>query len=322
MRKHLIWTIPPIAVIAGFVSLPIASAQTAAAPKPVDEVKPVDDIQIDKWNSVPLPGSAYAGLKSAPAPRRDLSGVWDATGDATGGAPPGIQASGANERRSVLPGNNVPPGGEPDESHIANPLSYTALGEKTLEAHKPTGVSVRAVPDTLGNDPVDICDPPGFPRLDLAEFRAIEITQTADQLIILNQYYRTWRTIWTDGRELPKSPEPRWNGYSVGKWVDDYTFVVRTVGMNEKTWLDKAGRPHSSELEVEERFHRVDHDHMELTVSIDDPKMYTAPWVALNKFPLRLQPRGFDIRELYCAPSDLDQYNKEVGDSLDAGPDK
>ena len=103
----------------------------------VDELKPVDDIQIDKWNSVPLPGSVYAGLKSAPAPRRDLSGVWDATGDATGGAPPGLGASGANGRRSVRPGNNVPPGGEPGESHIANPLPYTALGEKTLEARKP-----------------------------------------------------------------------------------------------------------------------------------------------------------------------------------------
>jgi hypothetical protein len=316
MRKYLMWTIPPIALILGFVSLPIASAQTAAAPKSVD------DIKIEKWNSVPLPGRAYARLKSAPAPRRDLAGVWDATGDSTSGAPPGIQASGANEHPAVLPGNSVPPGAEPDERHISNPLPYTALGEKTLEAHKPTGVGVRSVPDVLGNDPVDICDPPGFPRMDLAEFRAIEIAQTADQMIILNQYYRTWRTIWTDGRELPKNPEPRWNGYSVGKWVDDYTFVVQTVGMSEKTWLDKAGRPQSRELEVEERFHRVDHDHMELTVSIDDPKMYTGPWLALNKFPLRLQPRGFDIRELYCAPSDLEQYNKEIGDSLGADPDK
>ena len=93
MRKYLIWTIPPIALIVGLVRLPILSAQTAVAPKSVD------DIKIDKWNSVPLPGSAYAGLKSAPAPRRDLSGVWDATGETTGGAPPGIQASGANEHR-------------------------------------------------------------------------------------------------------------------------------------------------------------------------------------------------------------------------------
>ena len=75
-------------------------------------------------------------------------------------------------------------------------------------------------------------------------------------------------------------PEPRWYGYSVGKWVDDYTFVVQTVGMSDKTWLDNAGRPHSSELKVEERFHRVDQDHLELTVTIDDPKMYTKPWLA------------------------------------------
>jgi hypothetical protein len=166
----------------------------------------------------------------------------------------------------------------------------------------------------LGNDPVDICDPQGFPRMDLSEFRTIEIVQTADHVIVLNQFFRSWRTIWTDGRELPTNPEPRWTGYSVGKWVDDYTFVVQTVGMIEKTWLDNAGRPHSSELKVEERFHRVDHDHLELTVTIDDPKMYTKPWLALNNFPLKLQPRGFDIRELYCAPSDTAEYNKEIGD--------
>ena len=220
------------------------------------------------------------------------------------------------------PDNNIPPGGEPDERNIPNPLPYTPLGEATLEAHKPTGLGVRSVPAVLGNDPVDICDPPGFPRMDLSEFRTIEITQTADQVIVLNQFYRTWRTIWTDGRELPKNPEPRLNGYSVGKWVDDYTFVVQTVGMNEKTWIDNQGRPHSSELKVEERFHRVDHDHLELTVTIDDPKMYTKPWLALNNFPLRLQPRGFDIRELYCAPSDFAEYNKEIGDPIIAPPAK
>ena len=77
--------------------------------------------------------------------------------------------------------------------------------------------------------------------MDLNEFRTIEITQTADQVIVLNQFYRTWRTIWTDGRELPTNPEPRWNGYSVGKWVDDYTFVVQTVGMSDKTWIDNHG---------------------------------------------------------------------------------
>ena len=304
-----------LAVVMAFLAVPVLGGQ-AVPPKSVD------DIKIDKWNSAPLPGSAYAGVKPAPAPRHDLSGIWDATGDAIGGPPPGIQPTGAYEHRSVLRGNNNPPGGEPDERNIPNPLPYTPLGEKTMESHKPTGLGVRSVPAVLGNDPVDICDPPGFPRMDLSEFRTIQIAQTADQVIVMNQFFRTWRVIWTDGRELPTNPEPRWTGYSVGKWVDDYTLVVETVGMIDRTWIDNQGRPHSSELKVEERFHRVDHDHIELTVTITDPKMYTEPWLALNKFPLRIQPRGFDIREMYCAPSDTAEYNKEIGDEVIAPAEK
>ena len=74
-----------------------------------------------------------------------------------------------------------------------------------------------------------------------------------------------------------------WYGYSVGKWEDDYTFVVETVGTDERTWLDNAGDPHSSEMRVEERYHRLNHDTVELTVKIDDPKIYTEPWLARDK---------------------------------------
>lgn len=304
-----------VVFISSLMCLPALRAQTA--PSASAPAASIDEIKVDKWNSVPLRKPAYAGLKPAPAPRRDLSGIWDAAGDAAaGGAAPGIQNTGAHEYPAVLPGNNAPPGGEPDENKIPRHLPYTPLGEATLKAHRPTGMSVRAVPAQQGNDPLNICDPPGFPRIELYEFRMIEIAQNADQVIILNQMFRTWRNIWTDGRELPSNPEPRWDGYSVGKWVDDYTFVVQTVGLDERTWLDNAGRPHSSELKVEERFHRIDHDNMELTVTIDDPKMYTEPWMPLNKFPLRLLPRGFDIREMYCAPSDTAEYNQQIGDPI------
>jgi len=95
---------------------------------------------------------------------------------------------------------------------------------------------------------MDQCDPVGFPRMELYELRTIELVQNAHQVIYLNQYFGNWRTIWTDGRELPKDPDPRWNGYSVGKWVDDYTFVVQTVGLNPRSWLDHAGRPHSEDF--------------------------------------------------------------------------
>jgi hypothetical protein len=111
----------------------------------------------------------------------------------------------------------------------------------------------------------------------------LELAQTKNQVLFLNEFDNTWRIIWTDGRQLPdpKEADPRWNGYSVGKWVDDYTFVVDTLGFNDKTWLDNVGRPHTGDMRVEETFHRVDYDTLELSVKIDDPKFYTQPWLAL-----------------------------------------
>jgi hypothetical protein len=99
----------------------------------------------------------------------------------------------------------------------------------------------------------------------------------------------------------------------VGKWLNDYDFFIETTGMMPKSWIDHAGRPHSDALRVEETWHRVDHDNMQLTLKIIDPKMYTEPWLALDKFPLHLQPPDFDIQELRCAPSEMERYNDNVG---------
>ena len=65
-------------------------------------------------------------------------------------------------------------------------------------------------------------------------------------------------------------------------------------------------------MKVEETFHRVNRDIMELTMTINDPKMYSKPWTALNKFTLRLQPEWFDIREQICSASEAAEYNKTV----------
>jgi hypothetical protein len=94
--------------------------------------------------------------------------------------------------------------------------------------------------------------------------------------------------------------------------VDDYTLVVETTGIDERTWIDNAGRPHSADLRVEERFHRVSPDTFELTLTIIDPKMYAKPWNALDKFPMRLQSDAFDLREMLCSPSEQASFDKEV----------
>jgi hypothetical protein len=149
--------------------------------------------------------------------------------------------------------------------------------------------------------------------MELWEFRTVKLIQTANQVILISPFYGNYRIIWTDGRELPADPDPRWNGYSVGKWTDDYTFVVETIGLNPKSWIDHAGRPHSDQLKVTEEFHRVDRDTMELTMTINDPKMYTQPWKALDKLTVHLQPADFDIPELLCSPTEMAEYNDQIG---------
>jgi hypothetical protein len=310
MSKRLVFSV--VALLAGLMLSPLLGAQTAPSKAAADSAKP------DKWNSIPPINTAYAGKKSAPAPRRDISGIWDAA-EADGGRQP----SGALEHPALIkPRGQGVEGGQPDETGIMHPLHYTPMGLEALKANKPSGPGVRQVPASLSNDPMDQCDPIGFPRMELYELRTFQLLQNAKQVVYLNQYFGNFRVIWTDGRELPKDPEPRWNGYSVGKWVDDYTFVVETTGLNPRSWLDHAGRPHSDALRVEERFHRVDHDNLELSVTIDDPKMYAEPWQALNKMPLHLQPADYDMPEFLCSPIDFAEYKKQVEDEVLPSSDK
>jgi hypothetical protein len=154
-----------------------------------------------------------------------------------------------------------------------------------------------------------------------------QILETATQVILLYQFNKKWRVIWTDGRALPKDPdnpgwalkdvpppEPRWWGYSVGRWVDDYTFVAESNGFDDRTWLDNAGRPHSSAMRVIETYRRVDADHIEKTLVIDDPKYYTRSWAAFDKLRMRLQSPSLEIPEQECVPSETAKYNLLFGD--------
>jgi hypothetical protein len=244
--------------------------------------------------------SDYKNEKPEPAPRRDISGVWEPARSYSDA----VQATGAK---------NYPADGKPE--HVP---PFTPAGLAAFKKNK-VGQGVDAVPTAFVNDPVDICDPQGFPRINLHNFRTSQIVQTPDQVLILYQFNKKWRVIWNDGRwndgrALPKDPEPRWWGYSAGKWVDDFTFVAQTVGVDDRTWIDNVGRPHSDAMHVEERYHRPDAQHLELTITIDDPVMYTKPWVALDKLRLRLQPRGFELQEMECSPSETNAYNKKLGD--------
>lgn len=112
-----------------------------------------------------------------------------------------------------------------------------------------------------------------------AHFMPKKLIQSPGLLVMLFESYHSYRQIFTDGRPLPENPDPAWFGYSVGKWEGD-TLVVNTIGINEKTWLDDGGHPHSDALRVIERFRRPDFGHMQVLVTIDDSKAYAKPWTA------------------------------------------
>jgi len=240
--------------------------------------------EILPWNNSGLAQSPNqpAAAAPGPAPKRELTGIWDA-----GGA--GIGARG----------------------YQTAPL--TPWGDALGKTHK-SGDGIRQVPIEQNNDPLSTMgDPGGFPRNLLFELRPFQVVQTPNSVLMLYMFEKRWRTIWTDGRQLPKDPDPRWYGYSVGRWEDDSTFVVNSVGMDERTWLDNAGSPHSDQMKVEERYHRLDQNTMELTVTIDDPKAYTAPWVPRNKLRLRLLPPTIDLIEMIPSATEAAEYKKVFG---------
>lgn len=289
MAKRFV--VPAIALIAVLVFSPLTRTQQQPPNRQPGAVYDVD----------------FVGRKSGPAPRRSLSGIWEFAE----GRNVAIQADGAKA---------MPSTGKPEHE-----LPFTPEGRAAFLANKPT-FGVTLVPSAMTNDPMPGCDPQGFPRIVLHNAHHQEMLQTPTHVVILYQFNKKWRAIWTDGRELPKDPdlpgwsipgapppESRWWGYSVGRWVDDYTFVAESFGFDDRTWLDNAGRPHSNAMRVEETYRRVDADHLQMTITIDDPKFYTRPWVALDKIPFRLQSSSLEIPEQECAPSETAKYDKLFG---------
>jgi hypothetical protein len=235
--------------------------------------------QMKPWNNAGLSGPRSG--PSGPAPRHDLSGTWDA-GNA------GIQPTG----------------------HVAAP--FTPRGAQMAKANNP-GNGSRLVSVNDDNDPLSTMgDPTGFPRIVLYELRPFQIVQTSNQVLILYMFEKRWRVIWTDGRALPTNPDPRWYGYSVGRWLDESTLIVNTVGTDDRTWLDNAGNPHSNSLRVEERYHRLNRQTMELTVMLDDPAVYTRPWVAVDKLQINLMPNGSDLMEMIPSASEAAAYKRVI----------
>jgi hypothetical protein len=192
--------------------------------------------------------------------------------------------------------------GKPDLSGVwmvANPgsLFYIAGDLKPEEVQPWAAALLKQREANYRNDTDGInCLPPG-PKAGIGVGNLpFRIVQTPGLIALLYEYQTIYRLIFTNGRALPKDPNPTWMGYSAGTWNGD-TLIVTTIGYNDRTSLDLAGHPHTEALRMTERYRRVDYGHIDLQVTFDDPKAYTRPWTQAVK--LDLMPDG-DLIEYVC----------------------
>jgi hypothetical protein len=183
---------------------------------------------------------------------------------------------------------------------------FTPWGQARFDAARPMqGPTAMAGQE---NAPTLHCDPDGPPRI-LNLPNPFEIIQIPGRVLMFFEEQHIWRTIWTDGRALPKDPDPSWLGYSVGKWEGD-TFVVDTIGFNDRLWADVFGSPRSDQMHLAERYRRLNHDTLELQIIMDDPKAYTKTWVNPPKLH-KLEPM-WEIAEWFCVIDDENAYGDAV----------
>ena len=222
-----------------------------------------------QWLNYPTPGTPRTAdgkpNLSAPAPhtadgKPDLSGVWSG---------PGAGSYDRNIARD-LKSSDIQPWAE-------------ALYQQRVLAMGKDAPRANCLPDPFAY----------YHMVDLARF-----VQTPALIVVLYQgtTNSVHRTIFTDGRPLPQDPNPTWMGYSVGHWEGD-TLVVDTAGFNDRGWLDIEGHPHTEALHITERFHRRDFGHMDLDLTIADPKTFTRPFTV--KIPKTLVP-DTDLLESIC----------------------
>ena len=266
-----------IAGVAGALLLSAVAAGQSAEPR-------------SPWKYYPEDARANKG-PGGPAPVRDLTGTWAG------------ESSGAGVQRLV------PPERQP---------AFTPLGKQLFDRNRAEGADVLVAES---NDPhVKFCDPFGFPRNMNDQIRSMTIATLPNRTFVMLRFMNIWREIWTDGRALPTSfggrgkdvHDPTYNGYSVGRWQDDYTFVVETTGIASETWATESGLPHSVDARVTERFTRKSKNDLTLTMTMDDPKLYTKP-VSLGEIYFRWIPSQtfFDFS---CVPSSVQRYLKEMAD--------
>ena len=227
-----------------------------------------------QWLEFPTPGvprlpNGKPNL-TAPAPKTadgkpDLSGIWTTKAGYTG-----------NIARDLKPGE----------------LSFQPWASEVYKHRQ----------ETQGKeDPQAYCVLSGVPREHVVPY-PFKILNTTGEIVIIYEALHSYRQIFMDGRKLPKDPNPTWMGYSVGRWEDD-TLVVESSGFVDNNWLDNGGHMGTEAMKLTERFHRRDYGHIDLQITVDDPKAYTKPWTVKLEF---MATPDTDLIEYVCDENEKD----------------
>ena len=237
-----------------------------------------------QWPSYPTPGvprtpDGKPNL-SAPAPKTpdgkpDLTGIWENALPPASAAVPNVKTAGAND--DILPGlqtNN-------DFLALVKKSPFWNLGSSFKDGlpFQPWAAELhrQRVADNNKDNPDAHCLPMGMMQFHYHP-EPRKMIQTPQVIVILYEANAGIRQIFTDGRPLPgKDADPWWYGYSTGHWEGD-TLVVQSSGFRDLGWLDVEGSPLSDAAKITERYRRPDFGHLEIEVTIDDPKAYTKPW--------------------------------------------
>jgi hypothetical protein len=174
-------------------------------------------------------------------------------------------------------------------------LPFTAKAEAVFKEY-----------DAAQGDYTGTCMPFGLVR-SINSPHPMQIVQSPSHMSLLFEQNTWFHVFPTDGRPLPKDPDPTWFGTTVGRWEGD-KLVAETIGFNGYTKLDTIGHPHSASMKVIQTFEYRDPDHIAYTITIDDPKAFTRPWSNSRVFTYR---PDWQLLEYSC-----EENNKDVFEGL------
>ena len=132
----------------------------------------------------------------------------------------------------------------------------------------------------------------------------VQLFQTPDQVVLLNEMNHNFRVIPLDGRS--GSGIPQWTGESRGHWDGDTLVVETTSFLRETSFAQGQTDAH---LRLTERFTRVSPDTLMYEATVDNPTVWTRPWTYEIPMKWNEQP----LYEYACHEGNYGLYNILAG---------